>query len=158
MKFLSLLLILFYTNSLFAFVSAGSSFTSGSLSVTPIVGYESTQKFYPTPHTHNTFYYGVGLTYGPQFFSLELQLIQANSTETFFGDPDGYERVEEEAIKASLGIRTNIPISSFLGFYLRGGFQAKKSDMTITQSGVTTSTTGSVYFDPSFGTGLNLAF
>lgn len=151
LKILILLPFTLYSLSAYS-LSVGTGALSGMFRITPVVGYEQVQKNYPTPHTVNRFYYGVGIEAGPRLLSVELQATQGEDTESYSGTD-----IKETTKKASLGIKSYFALASMLQFYFRAGAQGKDVTTDTTVSGVTTTEKSAFYVDPYVGTGLTVS-
>lgn len=141
----ALLLLIFTSQSLWAQ-------KGGNLRIQPIVGLERVQKVSPVPRTKTRTIVGFRGLYGPQAFSLEGEVTRSEDSETLF-DRDLTET--EESIAVRVGLRSGFSIG-FFGWYLRAGGQARRSEFTTTQAGVTTTKTSAVNVSPYAGTGFNL--
>ena len=141
--------LIFYSTSLFA-QRSGSNF-----SIEPIVGYERVQKLVPTQHTKDRLIYGVRATWGPSLLALEAEITQGKDAEDF---PDDNLSIKEVATNAKLGIRSSILNTKFIRWYARAGGHARQSEITTTQSGVTTTKKPAVKVSPYAGTGFGFNF
>ena len=141
------ILILFLS---LAFQSAFAQ-KGGNLRISPIVGLERVQKVSPVAKTKTRTIVGVRALYGPPAFSFEAEVTRSEDSETLY-DQDLTE--SEESIAARLGVRSGFNMGP-LGWYLRAGGQARRSEYTTTQNGVTTTRTPAVYVAPYAGTGFN---
>ncbi len=151
LKLLILLPITFYSLSSLA-ISVGTGSSLGMLRISPVIGYEQVQKNYPTPHTSNRLFYGLGVEVGPRAFSIEMQATQGKDSESYSGI-----EIDETTTKLSLGLKSSMSASSFLNFYFRTGAQGKTSERVTTEAGVSTTEKSAFYVDPYVGTGVNIA-
>lgn len=60
--------------------------------------------------------------------------------------------------RASLGIRTTLPVAQFLGAYFRAGGRASRGESVVTNNGVSETKENPARVDPYAGAGLQLAF
>lgn len=123
------------------------------MKIEPVVGLERVQKIEPTPHTKNRFIYGIRMNYGPPIFSAEAEVTQGKDSESF---PLQSLSIEETVTNAMLGVRSSFHFGNLLQWYLRLGGHARKSEVSRTENGVTTTRDPAVYLSPYAGTGLSI--
>lgn len=122
------------------------------LQVQPIVGLERIQKLSPVVKTKTRTVVGARALFGPPGFSLEAEVTRASDSETLY-EQDLKE--EEESYAAKLGVRSSFNLA-ILRWYLRAGGQARRSEVTRTQAGVTTKFNPAVNLSPYAGTGFSV--
>lgn len=125
--------------------------TSGRLSITPIIGVERVQKFYPTAHMVTRTILGARAIYKFPISALEVEYTHADDDETFANTT--YEDSED---KLRVGLRGSFNAGSFLNFMLRGGAQGRKNKHTETVNGVSSTSVTSSKVQPYVGTGLEI--
>jgi hypothetical protein len=126
------------------------------LTFEPLYGVETRLVQYPEPARYVT-----GATYGARvLYGTTLLAGEAEYTTTVGrNDYPGQDlKVEDKAERASLGVRTTFPVSSFLGAYLRAGGRASQGESVITTNGVSETKENPLRVDPYAGAGLQLAF
>ncbi|PIP94932.1 MAG: hypothetical protein COW00_14190 [Bdellovibrio sp. CG12_big_fil_rev_8_21_14_0_65_39_13] len=147
----SLLIILCLSLSSTLFGAGGKP----AISIEPLYGFETVQKFEPTAHTKNRAIYGIRAILGSGFLRGEAEVTQAKDTESFL---DQDLKIEDTTNKAKAGLRFNFRMASLLTLYLRSGMQLKQSEITRTQAGVSTKRKTGFYSDPYAGGGLRVHF
>ena len=144
-------LLLFFLVIPSAFAAGESKFT-----FEPLYGVETALVRYPEPARYVTrATYGARALYGVTLLSGELEYTKALSRNDY---PAINQKVEDSADRASLGLRSTIPIASFLGFYLRAGGRASQGKSVVTTAGVPETHDNPLRIDPYAGAGLQLAF
>lgn len=148
----TLILTLLFT---ILYSSQGLAAQGGNIRFQPIVGLERIQKLSPVVKTKTRTIVGGRLLLGPPGFSLEAEVTRSDDSEYIAAD-DLTEK--EESYAAKLGVRSGFSMGP-LGWYLRAGGQARRSEITVTQNDVTTTRDPAVYVSPYAGTGFrfNLA-
>lgn len=138
------------------FLSLNSLAQESKLTFEPIYGVETRLVRYPEPARYTTdAVYGLRLTYGVTALSGEAEYTTTKSRKDY---PSQDQKVEDSVERASLGVRTTLPMSSFLGFYVRAGGRASQGESKITTAGVTETKKNPLRVDPYAGAGLQLAF
>lgn len=140
------------------FLIVPTAFAEGDAKFTfePIYGVETSLVRYPEPARYVTrATYGARAVYGVTFLSGELEYTKAQSRNDY---PAIDQKVEDTSERASAGLRSTIPIASFLGFYLRAGGRASQGKSVITTAGVSETKDNPLRIDPYAGAGLQLAF
>lgn len=146
--------------SLIAILLAASSYSvlaaDAKLTFEPLYGVETTLVRYPEPARYVTrATYGARALYGTTFLSGELEYTTAKSRKDY---PSLDQVVEDHAERASLGLRSTIPMGSYIGFYLRAGGRASQGETKITTAGVSETKDNPLRVDPYAGAGFQLAF
>jgi hypothetical protein len=119
----------------------------------PIYGIETTLVRYPEPARYVTrATYGARVLYGTTLLSGEGEVTVAKSRKDYSGTT-----VEDSAERLSLGVRSTIPLSTFMGFYLRAGGRASQGETEITTGGVTETKDQALRIDPYAGAGIQVA-
>lgn len=136
MKSIGLILLFITTTEVFA-ARVSVSMGDNSLRFEPIVGYETTYRDSPTPHTVNRMVYGARLVYGERILAGELEYTQGSDTENFSVAP---QKIQTKSEKAKLGIRSTIMLSDFFSATGRLGAQASRGTQEKTSDGVITKT------------------
>lgn len=135
---------------LFAILAAASM--ASAIELQPIVGYEQTQKSYPSPHTESRLIYGARLLVGPKIFSLETEFTTGKDSESF---PDQDLTIKETAYNGMLGIRSGVNLG-FIDVHLRAGGHLRKRKIETTEDGVLTVEKPATYLSPYAGAGATL--
>lgn len=123
-----------------------------NLKITPIVGFERVQRFTPTPHMKTRGIIGVGAVYKLPVGAAEAEYTHGEDISKEVSSGTSYEQSDD---KVKLGLRGTASLGSFLSTYLRGGAQAKKSQVTSTTTSGTTTKNSTTKVNPYVGTGLN---
>lgn len=122
----------------------------------PLVGVETALVRYPEPARYVTrAMYGARALYGITALSGEVEYTEAQSRKDY---PSINQKVYDKSQRASLGIRSTLPLGTYLGIYARLGGRASQGKTEITTAGVTESKDSPLRVDPYAGTGLQLAF
>lgn len=126
----------------------------GEIDVTtePVVGYEWDHRKEPSPHVRGRVFYGVRLTAGYRFISLEAEYTRSND-EVFFPLLD--LRIREIVDRLKLGIRIPYAWSSSFYTVLRLGGQASKTKTILIRKDSTLTQVGEPKVHPYVGVGLN---
>jgi len=124
----------------------------GGLMIQPIVGLERVQKLSPEVKTKTRTIVGARALFGPPGLSLEAEATRSSDSEFIF---DQNLTEEEESYAAKVGVRSNFNFS-ILNWYLRAGGQARRSEYTTTQNGVTTTRTPAINISPYAGSGFSV--
>ena len=149
MKLLSLLSLLLF--STIAFAAGESKFI-----FEPLYGVETSLVRYPEPGKYVTrATYGARAVYGVNLLSGEVEFTQAKSREDY---PSQNMKVEDTADRLSLGLRTTLPATQYIGFYIRAGGRATQGETKVTTNGVTDNKENPLRIDPYAGAGLQIAF
>jgi hypothetical protein len=125
---------------------------SGRLSITPIIGLESVQKFQPTPHMKTRARYGARAIYKFPISALEGEYTHAQDTSSDQATSTSYKDSED---KLRLGLRGSFT-GPFISTYIRGGAQYRKNEQTRTISNATSTTSNSSKVQPYVGTGIDI--
>jgi hypothetical protein len=126
------------------------------LTFEPIYGMETALVRYPEPARYVTRgTYGARLLYGLTLLSAEVEYTEANSRKDY---PSSSQKVFDRSQRASLGVRSTIPLGSYFGFYMRLGGRASQGTSEVTTLGVTEKIDNPLRVDPYGGAGLQLAF
>lgn len=150
MKTLALTSLLILLFSSYAHGAGG-----GYLRFQPIIGLERVQKLTPVVKTKTRTIAGLRMLFGPSWFAFEAEGTRSDDSE-FIAEDNLTEKERSYAVKVGLRAGFNIGV---LGWYMRGGGQARRSEFEVTQNGVVTERDPAVYVAPYAGTGfrLNLA-
>lgn len=122
--------------------------------LTPIISYQTVHKVVPTPRVSNELSYGLSATYGLSILSAEAEVTQSKEDKFFSATSTQYS---DKTNRAKLGIRTAFH-AQFIRFFMRGGIQAKQSEISTTVSGVSTTSKPDISYDPYAGAGLGIQF
>lgn len=126
------------------------------LTFEPLYGVETTLVRYPEPARYVTrATYGARVLYGVTFLSGEAEYTTAKSRNDY---PSTDTKVEDTAERLSLGVRSTVPFSQYVGVYFRAGGRASRGESVITTAGVTETKDNPLRVDPYAGTGLQIAF
>lgn len=126
------------------------------LTFEPLYGVETRLVRYPEPSRYVTSAtYGARVLYGVTLLSAEAEYTTTKSRKDYSAND---QKIEDSADRASLGIRSTIPITSFMGFYFRAGGRASQGETKITTAGVEETKDNPLRIDPYAGTGLQVAF
>lgn len=130
--------------------------SEAKLTFEPLYGVETALVRYPEPPRYVTrATYGLRLVYGTTPLSFEAEGTRSQSRRDY---ASLNQKVEDTSDRLSLGLRSTIPVASFLGFYLRAGGRASQGETTVTTNGVADEKKNPLRVDPYAGTGLQLAF
>jgi len=150
---ISLMLISLAPSFSFAVSSTGPGGIKYNLE--PIVGFETTYRNTPTPHTSTRAIYGARATAGVDLLMGELEYTKGSDTKTFSTAPESVKNTDE---KAKLGIRSTYHFNSYLFISGRLGGQATKNIREETNGGVVTITEPPIKYHPYAGASLGLRF
>jgi hypothetical protein len=126
------------------------------LTLEPLYGVETTLVRYPEPPRYVTrAMYGARVLYGTTFLSGEGEYTTAKSRKDY---TDTNQKVEDTVERASLGLRSTLPMSKFIAVYFRAGGRASQGETKVTTSGVTEIKDNPLRIDPYAGAGFQLAF
>jgi hypothetical protein len=125
----------------------------GRLSITPIVGIERVQKYYPTTHMKTRTIFGARALYRFPISALEVEYTHAQDTDSQASTNSTFKDSED---KLRVGLRGGFNIGPFLSSYLRGGAQYRKNEHTTVVNNTTTTTDKSTKVQPYVGTGLEI--
>lgn len=126
------------------------------LTFEPLYGVETRLVRYPEPARYVTSAtYGARVLYGVTLLSGEAEYTASKSRKDYSSTD---QKVEDSVERASLGLRSTIPITSFMGFYFRAGGRASQGETKITTAGVSETKENPLRIDPYAGTGLQIAF
>lgn len=126
----------------------------GVLTISPIVGLETVQKFYPNSRMETRGVYGFNMLYEFSYLAIEGEYTKSSDSETDWTTNTTYKDEED---KFRLGLRGTFKIDTYLNWYLRGGAQATNEKMTITNNTTSTSEQkDTTKIQPYIGTGLTL--
>lgn len=117
----------------------------------PIVGYQRSQRLVPNPHTHDHLVYGARFTAGLLLFSVEGEYTRGTDSETF-----PTMSTKDTTDQARLGLRSTFRLLGFVHLFVRAGGQARRNVHEETISGVTTSVTEPIRYNPYAGAGLRV--
>lgn len=151
MKKLILLTLYLVSTNVFAQSRNFKSF-GGTVTISPIVGIERVQKFYPTPRMETRTIYGANLVYQLDIIGFEGEYTTANDT---YQENATNKTYKDEDQKLKLGVRGSFRAGQFVNWYLRSGAQYRKTTTTITDNGsaaVTKDNTSKV--QPYLGSGI----
>ena len=124
MKYLSILL--------FLSLSALAQNSKFKVTVEPIYGVEHTSVRYPEPARYITrTRLGLRAVAGYQILSTELEATQANSRRDY---PTENLKVEDQAQRGMLGLRTTHAFGPWIGMFFRAGARITKEKTTITNT------------------------
>lgn len=153
MKTIKQFFILIFFIILFQHVHAASE---SKLTFEPLYGVETRLVRYPEPSRYVTAAtYGARVLYGVTLLSGEAEYTATKSRNDYSGTN---QKVEDSVERASLGLRSTFPITSFMGFFLRAGGRASQGNTKITTNGVVENKDNPLRVDPYAGTGLQIAF
>lgn len=138
------------------FLPFSSIAADARLTFEPLYGIETALVRFPEPPRYVTrATYGLRLVYGTTPLSAEAEATRSQSRNDY---PDLNQKVEDTSDRLSLGLRSTIPLASFLGFYLRAGGRASQGETTVTTNGVSEDIKNPLRVDPYAGAGFQLAF
>lgn len=149
-KLVILFLALLSTNAF----SASRKFNSlgGTITISPVVGFERVQKYYPTPRMETRMTYGASVLYQLSIIGFEAEYTTANDTYTEVVTNTSYK---DEDQRAKLGVRGSFRAGQFVNWYLRGGAQARRTKTTKTENATATVTSDTLTkVQPYAGTGI----
>lgn len=122
----------------------------------PLYGIETSLVRYPEPPRYITrAIYGARALYGSTLLSGEAEYTTTQSRNDY---PALNQKVEDTAQRLGLGLRSTIPLASFLGVYVRAGGRANQGETKVTTNGVSETKKNPLRVDPYAGAGLQLAF
>ena len=126
------------------------------LSVEPLYGVETALVRFPEPARYVTrATYGLRLIFGVTALSAEAEVTEAQSRKDY---PSIDQKVEDKSQRASLGVRSTLPLGRFVGFYVRAGGRAAQGETKVTTAGVSETHDNPLRVDPYAGAGLQVAF
>lgn len=131
--------------------------SSPSLRVEPLYGFEHVQNQFPEPARYSTrTFFGARVVAGYTLLSLEGEVTQANGRRDF---PSQNQKVEDQAQRAMIGLRSTLPTSKWLGVFARAGARGSKEKTTITDTATLEKTVKEppLQWDPYAGAGIQLA-
>lgn len=138
------------------FLCFGAFAADSKLTFEPLYGMETVLVRYPEPARYVTrALYGARVLYGITLLSGELEYTQAFSNKTY---PGSDQKVEDSSQRLSLGLRTTIPMSQYIGIYFRAGARATQGESKVTIADVSETHKDPLHVDPYAGAGLQLAF
>lgn len=138
------------------FLSLGAFAADSRLTFEPLYGMETVLVRYPDPPRYVTrATYGARVLYGVTLLSGELEYTEAFSNKSY---PGSDQKVEDRSQRLSVGLRTTIPMSQYIGIYFRAGGRATQGESKVTTAGVTENHKDPLHVDPYAGAGLQLAF
>lgn len=122
----------------------------------PLYGVETALVRYPEPGKYVTrATYGARAVYGTNLLSGEAEFTQAKSREDY---PSQNMKVEDTSDRLSLGLRTTLPASQYIGFFIRAGGRASQGKTKVTTNAVEETKDNPLRIDPYAGAGFQLAF
>ncbi len=122
----------------------------------PIYGLETSMVRYPEPSRYVTrATYGMRFTYGSPLLSGEGEYSEARSRNEY---PSINQKVDDKSERYSLGVRSNLTLSEYLGGFFRGGLRASSGETVVTTNGVANHVHNPFRLDPYAGAGLQLIF
>ncbi len=140
--------------SLFSSISIAAS--ESKFVFEPLYGVETALIRFPEPGKYVTrATYGARAVYGTNLLSGEAEITQAKSREDY---PSQNMKVEDTSDRLSLGLRTTLPVSSFIGFFIRAGGRASQGKSVVTTNSVEETKDNPLRIDPYAGAGFQLAF
>lgn len=151
MKKLFVLGLMLVSVNTHAFSRSSKAF-GGTLTISPVIGFERVQKFHPTPRMETRATYGASALYTFNIISFEAEYTTANDSHTESLTNVTYKDEEQ---KLSLGVRGSFRAGQFVNWYLRGGAQGRRNTTTTTENATATvlkDTTSKV--QPYVGTGV----
>jgi hypothetical protein len=138
------------------FLSLGAFAADAKFTLEPLYGMETVLVRYPDPPRYVTrATYGARVLYGVTLLSGELEYTEAFSNKSY---PGSDQKVEDRSQRLSVGLRTTIPMSQYIGIYLRAGGRATQGESKVTIADVTETHKDPLHVDPYAGAGLQLAF
>lgn len=138
---------------LLATTSAWARSERDNLKITPIIGFERVQRFTPTPHMKTRGIFGVGAVYSLPAGAAEAEYTHGQDTSNDVTTNTSYKQSDD---KVKLGLRGSADLGPYLSTYLRGGAQAKKTEVTTTTSTGTSTKNSTTKVNPYVGTGIGL--
>lgn len=122
----------------------------------PIYGVETSIVRYPSPPPYKTrATYGARALYGTNALSGEVEYTTSNTRDDY---PSRDQVVIDKHERFNLGLRTTLPVSKFLGFYLRAGGSASRGETRIKEAGEEETKERALTISPYGGAGLQIAF
>ncbi|MBA2405984.1 MAG: porin family protein [Bdellovibrionales bacterium] len=141
--------------SLFLFQAVEAA-SESRLTFEPLFGIETALVRFPEPSRYVTrTTYGARVLYGTTPLSGELEVTEAQSRKDY---PDLDQKVEDKSQRLSLGVRSTLPLGTYLGIYGRLGARASQGETKVTTAGVSETHDNPLQFDPYAGAGLQFAF
>ena len=126
------------------------------LTFEPLYGVETTLVRYPEPARYVTrATYGARMLYGVTAFSAEAEYTQAQSRKDYSATD---QTVEDSIQRASLGVRSTLPMGQYIGLFFRAGGRASQGETKITTAGVSETKDNPLRVDPYAGAGIQLGF
>jgi hypothetical protein len=126
------------------------------LTFEPLFGTETVLVRYPEPARYVTrAMYGARVLYGVTLLSGELEYTEAFSNKSY---PGSDQKVEDRSQRLSVGLRTTIPMSQYIGIFFRAGGRATQGESKVTIADVSETHKDPLHVDPYAGAGLQLAF
>mgnify|MGYP003386917641 CR=1 FL=1 len=148
MRRLILIGLLSFTASALAQNSSPRTYTR----ITPTFGSEQSVMRYPAPPRVSTrTFFGIGVQYGRPLLAGEAEAQLAHGTRTY-----STQKVKDDVTRASLGLRTTNPATSFFSVYSRSGVRTswQRSEIKDTTTGQTEKKSPPATYDPYAGGGL----
>jgi hypothetical protein len=124
-------------------------------SISPLYGFQSVYYSSPTPHTSTQSMYGVRVTAGVDLLSLEAEYSKSGNTENYAADPT---MVKHDDQNYQLGLLSTVHLGNFVSLSGRAGCQASQDTETDTNSGVDTTTTTPLTYNPYAGAQIGIHF
>lgn len=153
MKTFQQIFLLFFIT---VFLNSASAAGDSKFTFEPIYGVETVLVRYPTPSKYVTrATYGARALYGTTFLSAEAEYTTAQSRNDY---PSVNQTVEDKASRASLGLRSTLPMGQFVGLYFRAGGRASQGETKVTTNGVADTKDNPLRIDPYGGAGVQVAF
>lgn len=149
-KIIPIILTLLYS----AQISAQSKW---SIKFEPLYGVEHTSNRYPEPARYTTrSFFGASVLAGVPLLSLELQATTSNDRRDF---PADNQRVVDQVNRGMVGLRSTVPTTSWMAFFVRAGARAtmQKTTITDTSTNIVTEKKPPLQWDPYAGAGLQFA-
>lgn len=126
------------------------------LTFEPLYGMETTLVRFPEPARYVTrATYGARMLYGITAFSGEAEYTQAHSRKDYSAND---QTVEDSIQRASVGLRSTIPMGQYVGIFFRAGGRASQGETKITTAGVSETKDNPLRVDPYGGAGLQIGF
>ena len=148
-QFMILVALLLFSSISFAQKS------KSKLTIEPIYGIETRLVRYPTPPRYVTgATYGARLLFGSNILAAEGEYTTAKNLEDY---PSADQKVEDTVERASLGIRSTLPMSKFFGIFLRAGARASQGESIVTTNGISETKPNPLTVDPYAGAGIQVA-
>lgn len=141
---------------IFIFITFSHSYGAGEtrLTLEPLYGIETRLVQYPSPGRYSTSaFYGARFLYGTTLLSAEAEYTSTSSREDY---PSANQKVEDRVERASLGVRTTLPMTTFMGVYFRAGGRASQGESVITTAGNSETKKNPLRLDPYAGAGIQV--